>query len=131
VEGISIAGNERREWLYGQIGEGATASRMNREGDYKLIYYPVGHYTQLFNLKSDPEERFNLAFSSEYAEVVKRLRNYLIESLYEEDLSWLQDGELVGLEDQFYEPKPDYSLYNQRGGHWPNPSGYSQLGKNL
>ena len=56
VEGLSMVGDARRSALYGECGEDASASRMIRDEHYKLIYYPVGNRTQLFDLQEDPDE---------------------------------------------------------------------------
>ena len=54
---------------------------------------------------------------------------YLISRLHGEDLNWLRDGRLIGFDAGEYSPSPDYALFNQRGLHWPPPSGYTSLGK--
>jgi arylsulfatase len=56
VEGLSMVGERRREWLYGEIGEDATATRMVHDGRSKLIYYPTGNCRQLFDVQEDPHE---------------------------------------------------------------------------
>jgi len=53
--------NEKRKYLYGETGEGMTASRMIHNGRYKFIYNPVGNYKQIFDLQKDPKETTNLA----------------------------------------------------------------------
>jgi arylsulfatase len=121
VDGLSMVGAERRAYLYGECGEDAMATRMIRERRHKLIYYPVGDYTQLFDLETDPEERHNLAGLPDYAEIEERLTRLLIDELYGEDETWLHDGQLIGLPDQQYQPKPDRGLSGQRGIHWPPP----------
>lgn len=62
VEGIPMIGEERREWLYGQYGDGEDmeATRMIHEGRFKLIYYAVGNCFQLFDLQADPKELLEL-----------------------------------------------------------------------
>jgi arylsulfatase len=121
VDGLSMVGAERRAYLYGECGEDAMATRMIRECRHKLIYYPVGDYTQLFDLENDPEERHNLAGLPDHAEIEERLTRLLIDELYGEDETWLHDGQLIGLPDQQYQPKPDRGLSGQRGIHWPPP----------
>jgi arylsulfatase A-like enzyme len=49
--------------------------RAIREGDWKLIRYPERDFTQLFNLKSDPDELINLAESQ--TDRVNQLRKLL------------------------------------------------------
>ena len=58
------------------------------------------------------------------------LEQLLIGQLYGKDLEWVKDGRLVGFEAPVYKEKADYGLYNQRGYHWPTPTGYSNKGKN-
>ena len=121
VEGISMVGERRREWLYGECGEGAEASRMIHDGRYKLIYYPVGNRFQLFDLKEDPQELHDLREEPDHEETCERLTKLLVGELYGNDLNWLKDGKLVGLPAQAYEPRPNRGLTGQRGGHWPIP----------
>ena len=45
VEGFSLAGQQRRDHLYGEHSEGTEATRMIRSGSFKLIYYPTGEIT--------------------------------------------------------------------------------------
>jgi arylsulfatase A-like enzyme len=121
VEGLSMAGDERRHYLYGECGENATATRMIREGRHKLIYYPVGNRSQLFDLEEDPRELADLSDSPDRAEVLAHLTRHLISELYGGDEAWVQDGQLVGLPDQDYAPRPNRSLSGQRGLHYPTP----------
>ena len=53
VEGLSLIGNKRHEYLYGEHWDDERASRMIRKDNYKLIYYPVGDRIQLFDLEGD------------------------------------------------------------------------------
>lgn len=121
VDGVSMVGAARRDFLYGECGEDRMATRMVRDRRYKLIYYPVGNVEQLFDLDEDPTEQVNLAGRPEVAAVQARLRQTLIGELYGGDLEWVKDGELVGLPDQEYTPRPDRGLSGQRGIHWPPP----------
>jgi Arylsulfatase A and related enzymes len=43
-------------------------------GDHKLVLYPTIPATRLYNLKTDPEERIDLAGKPESAETLKQLR---------------------------------------------------------
>jgi arylsulfatase A-like enzyme len=56
VEGISMVSEGPRPYLYGECGNGPAATRMLHDGRHKLIYYPVGNRTQLFDLDDDPKE---------------------------------------------------------------------------
>ncbi len=131
VEGISMLGEAKREMLYGEVSEGDKATRMVTNGQFKLIYYPVGDYIQLFDLDNDPCESINLAGNSSYSDIQIKLTNFLIQNLYKEDTNWIKEGKLVGLPDKTFIAPPDYNLSNQRGGHWPPPSGYKNAGKNM
>ena len=61
VEGLSLLGEERHDYLYGEIYEDSRATRMIHDGHNKLIYYPVGNRSQLFDLSDDPNEMRDLA----------------------------------------------------------------------
>ena len=121
VEGISLISDPPRDYLYGEVGESATATRMVRVGPHKLIYYPVGNHIQLFNLENDPDELFDLSNSSKCAPLRRELEKILIGELYGGDESWVRDGHLVGLPDQKFSLPIDHSLSGQRGTHWPPP----------
>ena len=92
-----MVGERKRSWLYGEVGEDGHATRMIHEGRYKLIYYPVGNYRQLFDLETDPYEFMDLSGSPDHAETLERLTQRLIGQLYGGDETWAQDGQLVGL----------------------------------
>ena len=126
VEGLSMVGERRREWYYGEIGEDASATRMLRDGRHKLIYYPVGNRSQLFDLASDPEERDDLLAGPEavppaVAAVRDRLTGRLIERLYGGDERWARGDRLEGLPARRFVPGPNKGLSSQRGDHWPPP----------
>lgn len=129
VEGISMFGEEQRDWMYGEIGEDATATRMIFDGQHKLIYYPVGNHFQLFDVTNDPNEVKNLAGNPTYTEIQDRLTGLLISQLYGGDEDWVQDNVLVGLENMPFKVHPNRSLSSQRGGHFPPPPaiGISQV----
>ncbi|MDA0838619.1 MAG: sulfatase-like hydrolase/transferase [Planctomycetota bacterium] len=118
VEGQSMVGEER-EFIYGECGSGAGASRMIRSRSYKLIYYPVGNVVQLFDVENDPRELYDLLHSPAHQDVIADLKSKLIEELYGGDEEWVRNGDLVGLPDQEFEHKPNRGLNGQRGSHWP------------
>ena len=60
-DGQSLAGDTQRTNLYGEIGEGAGCSRMMRDKRFKLIYYPAGNRSQLFDIENDRRESTDLA----------------------------------------------------------------------
>ena len=121
VEGVSMVGNKRREWLYCEVGEDLHASRMVTDGRYKLIYYPVGNVVQLFDTVEDPNEMLDRSAQSEFASHKKRLSEILISQLYGGDEAWAKNGALVGLEAKAFKPAGNRTLSAQRGFHWPPP----------
>ena len=121
VQGLSMVGETRRDWFYGEIDEGPHATRMIHDGRFKLIYYAVGNVKQLFDLENDPRELRNLAHDRQYTEVVSRLSDILISQLYGGDEDWVRDGQFVGLPDRDFSPGPNRGLSSQRGLHWPPP----------
>ena len=42
-----------------------------------------------------------------------------MQQLYGEDVNWISDGKLTGVEAPEYREKADYGFSNQRGLHWP------------
>jgi arylsulfatase A-like enzyme len=122
VEGVSMIGDQKREWFYGEWGEDVVATRMVHDGRYKLIYYPAGNCSQLFDLQEDPQELIDLSTSLEHADILARLTGHLITQLYGGDETWVQNGQLVGLPAQEFKPGPNRGLSGQRGSHWPPPS---------
>ncbi len=121
VEGISMVGEERREWLYGEVGENSSATRMIHDGRHKLIYYPVGNRRQLFDLEEDPNELRDLSDSPTYQQVLTRLTELLIGQFYGGDEAWVEGGQLVGLPDRAFVAGPSKQLSGQRGDHFPPP----------
>ncbi|WHP81606.1 sulfatase-like hydrolase/transferase [Edwardsiella anguillarum] len=122
VEGINLLSEAKRDFLYGEVNQGALATRMVTDGKYKLIYYPNGNYIQLFDIENDIDEINNLAKIYEFRTIIDQFTTFLISNLYGGDEKWVQDGKLVGLpSESFDEPSIDFGLYNQRGGHWPVP----------
>ena len=121
VEGLSMVGEKKREWLYGEWGEGPSATRMVHDGRYKLIYYAAGNRLQLFDLQEDPHEMNDLAASPDGGGVPGQLVELLCDELYGGDEGWLQDGRLVGLPDRAVEPMPNRGLSGQRGVYYPQP----------
>jgi len=118
-EGLSMVGEARRETLYGESLTGIKASRMLRDGRYKLIWYPAGNRLQLFDLERDPREMRDLSGEPSLHEVRDRLEQALIGCLYGEDLDWVRDGRLAGLPEPPFEMKPNRELSGQRGLHFP------------
>jgi arylsulfatase len=115
VEGQSLVSTKPREYLYGEMGEGDSSTRMIRMGAHKLIWYPIGNRFQLFDLTKDPCEMHDLYQGVKDSDLVKNLTKLLIQNLYGDDLEWIKSGELVGAPNKPFTPKPDRSLSKQRG----------------
>jgi arylsulfatase A-like enzyme len=131
VEGLNLFESTKREMLYGEVSEGLKATRMVRYDKYKLIYYPCGNVFQFFDLEKDSKEMHNAHNEEIYKSIEIKMIEFLKENLYGVDLKWLKDGKLVGFEASPFELSAKYSLYNQRGYHWPSPKeGYSTIGSN-
>ena len=132
VEGRALFDNvlPARDFVFGEVGEGVKATRMIRMRDYKLIYYPCGNVKQLFDLKNDPTESHDCSGAAAYADLLAEMETLMISQMHGVDLDWIRDGRLVGFPAPEYHEKADYGLYNQRGYHWPTPSGYESKGKN-
>lgn len=100
VDGISLTVDkkmEKREYVYGELWEDIRTTRMIRKGDYKLIYSPFGNVSQLFDLKSDPDECVDLSSDKEYKYILADLQGILVSRLYGSDLAWLdENGKLIG-----------------------------------
>ena len=121
VEGRSVVTATPRPSLYGEMSDDIYASRMLHDGSHKLVYYPAGNCSQLFDLQADPSELTDLGDAPEWAAVRRRLQACLVEQLYGNDLAWMRDGELIGVPDRTYRPGGNKDLGSQRGGHWPPP----------
>jgi arylsulfatase A-like enzyme len=119
VEGLSLVGETRRDYIYGEHWEGDNATRMIRDKRFKLVYYAVGNSFQLFDLDSDPRETRDLSEAADFADVRRRLTELLVDNLYGDDLGWVQNGELVGLPADRPVPAPDRKFGNQRGLRFP------------
>ncbi len=119
VEGISVVGEKKRDFLYGEEAEGVNATRMIHDGRYKLIYYSSGNVFQLFDVLNDPEDLHNLVASSEYSETLDRLKLELSKQLYGNDSEWFDGPVLKGMKPKEYAYVPIPGLFGQRGSHWP------------
>ena len=121
VEGRSMLGDWKREWLYGEVGEGDHATRMIRKGQFKLIYYPAGNVRQLFDVEADPLELKDLSGHEHYEGVLAELSAILVGELYGDDEEWARGGRLHGLPARRFRLGPNRGLSSQRGHHWPPP----------
>jgi arylsulfatase A-like enzyme len=125
VTGSSMVGDCERDHLYALWGYGAKAQRMVRDKRYKLIYFPRGNETLLFDLQEDPQECRNRAADPSLQPVRERLLKALMSELDEEEQQdWIQDERLTGLPaGELPEQRPNFSFSGQRGLHWPPPQG--------
>jgi arylsulfatase A-like enzyme len=122
VHGLSLVGEKRREWVYGEFADRPVAAeRMVCDGRHKLIYYPCGNRLQLFDLQEDPCELRDLSASISHQHVRAKLIDILISQMYGADTEWVRNGSLVGVPDIETRPGINRGLLNQRGTHWPPP----------
>ena len=119
VDGMSMVGSSRRSHVYGECGEDDHSSRMIRDERFKLIYYPVGNHSQLFDLAEDPNELVDLAGDLAHADTLSRLHDLLIAQMYGVDLEWIHEDKLIGKPNRAYAWAPHRSLNSQRGDGWP------------
>jgi arylsulfatase A-like enzyme len=115
TEGLSLIADRQRDHIYGEHYEGDNATRMIRDRQYKLIYYPVGNRLQLFDLQADPTESRDLAGNPAHATTQQRLTDLLIQHLYGADQAWITAGKLTGAPDKPDRPKSNRGLSGQRG----------------
>lgn len=107
VEGRSVFSGPERTEIFGEYGEGPSATRMLRQGRFKLIYYAAGNHFQLFDVESDPGENTDLFGMEEHKNIATELQNRLASRLYGSDLAWIRDGRWVGLPLTEQPPSPD------------------------
>ena len=120
-EGISMLGSTGRPFFYGECMEDGKATRMIREDDLKLIWYPAGNHMHLFDLKNDPNECRNLVDDGTYDDKRRHLEQTLISQLYGVDLDWIRDGKLIGFDAPALPRLDNRGLSGQRGLHYPTP----------
>lgn len=120
-EGISMLGSMGRPFFYGECMEDGKATRMIREDDLKLIWYPAGNHMHLFDLKNDPNECRNLVDDGAYDDKRRHLEQTLISQLYGVDLDWIRDGKLIGFDAPALPRLDNRGLSGQRGLHYPTP----------
>lgn len=113
------------------IAIGITLYYLSNCGSYlfPIPYYPCGNVFQLFDIRHDPKEHHDLAGKPETADIQTELTRYMMDHMHGCDLNWIQDGKLCGFPAGDFSVSPDYGLFNQRGLHWPTPSGYGNSGK--
>jgi arylsulfatase A-like enzyme len=74
------------------------------DGQHKYIYHAYDGREQLFNIKDDPGEIYDLAQEPKYGEILKAWRNQLIEHLSDRGKKFVFNGRLV--------LRPDGMLYS-------------------
>lgn len=115
VNQLSMFGETRRDYIYGEHGEGYAAQRMIRRGRYKLVYAAAGNMAQLFDLEADPREQHDLAGDPALAGELAELLALLVENSYGNDSEWIKDGQVVGLPHKPFVPGDIRYLQGQRG----------------
>ena len=115
VNQLSMVGDARREYVYGEHGEGYAAQRMIRRGKYKLVYAAAGNKTQLFDIEADPRETRDLAGDPALAGELEELLGLLVHSSYGNDDQWIKEGKVVGLPHKPFVPGDIRHLQGQRG----------------
>lgn len=119
VDGVSMH-QGKRNYIYGECREGDHATRMIREERWKLIWYPVGNYFQLFDIEDDRQEHTDLARDPAHSHTLARLQLRLLGELYGDDLLLIDDATFIGAPDRPNEWTPDRGLNSQRGAGWPS-----------
>ena len=126
MDGLPIFSDQKRDYVFGEIGDDVKATRMIRDEKYKLVYYPAGNVSQLFDMENDRKEEHDLAQDPAYADVLHRLQDLLIGNLHGGDSAWVRNGRLEGYPPAEGKKIPNFGLLNQRGIHWPPvETGYS------
>lgn len=115
VDQFSMFGHRRRDYVYGEHGEGAAAQRMIRRGRYKLVYFAAGNRIQLFDIDADPRETCDLADDPARAAEREQLLALLVENSYGNDSEWIRDGRVVGLPLKPFRAPDIRYLSGQRG----------------
>ena len=115
LDGLSVFSSNSHKYLFGEINEVPSATRMIHDGQFKLIYYPVGNYFQLFDLNNDPEEQINLVHQEEFFGKFRELEKILTQNLNSGDEKWMHNDVLEGLKDRDFSPNINLRIGNQRG----------------
>ena len=119
-------GTSQRDTIFGQYEQGGYAAYMALNKKYKYIYSAPDNKEFLFDLRTDPEETRNKAYSPLYFEKTKEMRDQLIEYFKEE-------GYVVPIDDDNWKvyPKkempedPDaYLLFQDTEASLPHIPGY-------
>ncbi len=115
VNQLSMVGQTKREFIYGEHGEGYAAQRMIRRGRYKLVYAAAGNKIQLFDIEDDPRETRDLADDPRHSEEREALLGLIVANSHGNDEEWIRDGKVVGLPHRPFVPGDIRYLQGQRG----------------
>ena len=115
VNQLSMIGETKREYVYGEHGEGYAAQRMIRRGKYKLVYAAAGNMAQLFDIESDPRETKDLATDPAFAGELDELLSLVVANSYGNDDEWIKGGQVVGLPHKPFVGGDIRGLQGQRG----------------
>ena len=70
---------------------------------------------QLFDLKKDAREMYDVSGSSRLSSVRDDLMHVVAENCYDTDLKWVKNGTLVGVPEKDFKPSANRGLSAQRG----------------
>lgn len=121
VNGLSVLGDEKRAYTYGELWEDVRATRMIRTNSRKLIYYLADHVTQMFDLEKDPYELTDVSEEPAYRAERAEMERLLAERLAASDPAHVKDGKLLPrdpVERPYQKPARDpflHTLHLQRG----------------
>ena len=73
------------------------------------------------SLTLQPRELNDLYGDEAHAKAQAHLTIHLVNDLYGGDEEWVKDGQLIGLPDQEWSPRPNRNLSGVRGSHYPTP----------
>ena len=85
----------------------------------KITY--AGVPENLADVEDDPRELNDLYGDEAHAKAQAHLTIHLVNDLYGGDEEWVKDGQLIGLPDQEWSPRPNRNLSGVRGSHYPTP----------
>lgn len=106
IDLIALANGEiePRQFLYSWTGHYSDCDQLAvTDGTWKYIWYPEGGVEQLFNLKEDPAEQFDLVLSmeadanskSKVQDMLGSLRKTLVEGLETRAPQFIRNGSLI------------------------------------
>lgn len=84
-----------REYIHGEHAYGQLSHHYVTDGAHKYVWFSQTGEQQLFDLKTDPQERVNLADHAPWQNTLSLWRNRLIRELTGREEGYVQDGELI------------------------------------